>query len=225
MIYGFLKREKNKVGQNKRDKRSLKTNLFLSASFDIVSVSPVLFWVQQFLEVSWPAKNLTQLIQQPLENPCGLSMATPRSSQKFPDLCVSVYFFLWTIPRLPPHAESQRVICSLCRTEIQTFVQLGQAWHCKSCQSVPSFIQDICLLASCFTSFPCRCLGVFFHLIKTHMQQRDFQSTRSYVVWNATLKWLFHSTDYRGRHRKPHSGPSSALLCQTLQQINLCHIT
>lgn len=186
------KERKNKVGQNKRGKRSLKINLLLSASLDIVSVSPVLFWVQQFLEVSWPAKNLTQLIQQPLENPCGLSMATPGSSQKFPDLCVSVYFFLWTIPPLLPHAEYQRVICSLCRTEIQTFVQLGQAWHCKRWQSVPSFIQDICLLTPCFTSFPCRCPGVF-HLIKTNIQQRfPKQQILCGVKYHLEVTFPFH---------------------------------
>lgn len=118
-----------------------------------MSVSPLLFWVQQVLEPSWSAKNFTE----PFSSLWKIPVVYPWSP---PDLLrsslVSVsqsIFFLWAFPSLPPHAEHEKVICSLCRIEIQTFVQLGQAWHCKSWQSVPSFIQDMCLLTLSFISF------------------------------------------------------------------------
>lgn len=170
-------------------------------SLKVVSVSPVLFWVQQFLEASWAATNLTQSFLQPLENPCGIAMATPRSSQQFPGLCASVYFLLWSTPSSHPTLNIRSYLfplqgrdtnsCSARTTLTLQKLAITSQFFLRISVSSPHALQ----------AFPCRCLGSC-HLIKMHMQQREISKViRSYVVWNVILKYFFLPTDYRGRHR------------------------
>lgn len=96
MIYDFLKREKTKQERIKENK-SLKINLFCSASLEVIS--PVLNTANfgGFLTCKVFDTGHSVAFGKSLRSIYG----HPRSSQKFPGLCVSVCFFLWAIP--PSH--------------------------------------------------------------------------------------------------------------------------
>lgn len=173
-------------------------------SLKVVPVSPVLFWVQQFLEASWAATNLTQSLLQSLENSCGLAMATHRS-QKLPGLCLcfGLFFFSASMvhPTFPPHAEHQKLIVPSAEQRSKPSFSKDSPDAAKAGNLFPVFLWIAVSSPHALQAFPHRCPGSF-HLIKMHMQQREISKViGSYMVWNVIVKCFFLPADYRGRHR------------------------
>lgn len=168
-------------------------------SLKVVSVSPVLFWVQQFLEASWAATNSTQ------SSPSaafGESLwSSYGHSQMFSEVPLSLFVLQSIFSYGPPHAEHQKLFVPSAEQRSKPLFSKDNPDTAKAGNLFQVFLWISVSSPHALQAFPHRCPGSF-HLIKMHMQQREI-SKSSDLTWCEMSSWSVFClpADYRGRHR------------------------